>query len=141
MPTVFSAMRLNWIGPVKLFTPVSVGLDPIGVLQVVAAENAGSGHARGVVVDVLVLHLAGKLHAGDVAENLIRLSHADKTKTVDAAGHRGDHAGGVAVDAIGAQARPLRRRKHRRCRRERRFARSIPKNAAEITRPVPLPPS
>ena len=85
-----------------------IALDQIGVVQIVAAQNAGAGHADGVVVHVLALHPPREPHAGRVLEDLVGRHVADEPECGSGIGQGGDDTGDVAEDAVAAQWRGCR---------------------------------
>src|SRR5205814_3842597 len=82
----------------------SILFDEVGEGEVVAAEDSGAGDAGCVVVDVLVLHLASQTRAGGVGINLVLHAGGDETESIQDSGDGGDHASGVVVDQVSAEA-------------------------------------
>src|SRR2546426_39813 len=80
-----------------------VRLDEVRLVQIAAAQHARSGHPGGVGEDVLILHRAGEADAGGIAVDVVRQRGPDEPEAPRVA-DGGDDAGGVVVDAVGAES-------------------------------------
>ena len=80
-----------------------VRLDEVRLGQIAAAQHARSGHPGGVGEDVLILHRAGEADAGGIAVDVVRQRGPDEPEAPRVA-DGGDDAGGVVVDAVGAES-------------------------------------
>ena len=83
--------------------PGDVRLDEVRLVQIAAAQHARSGHPGRVGEDVLILHRAGEADAGGIAVDVVRQRGPDEPEAPRVA-DGGDDAGGVVVDAVGAES-------------------------------------